>query len=495
MASNSFYPRRTNILLVAILLMLALDCFAQKKSKKSVDSLSWLRQQDVYVFDPAPTKRYFYNEKYGYKLKVLSPETDRDKVYRVLYWGLDSNYEHFYPDTSLWHFPHLQELIIQETWFIPSDLSQYKELKVLDISLPEEGGYSWQVFEGYKGPNGYTSLPNFPECIYSLSNLRELYYQSYFIEGHTYTMISENIADLKNLECCYIADGGDRLRTPAVFLLKKGYNVSDFSNLNEIRWNLKREVYNDKSNLKFKEKHISENDTCYVLYSNGQPYIKGRFRDGKPDGQWLIYDSAGTLKQERFYKNGLNDSVWTYKWISEEREVYQKEYYKNGELQTIKNSYGICENYNDFPNRTVLAFYWNSLVESRFNSGFVQTQIKYTEDAEEVWQYFKGGEVRYLYEKNREFQENCMLTEIDTLLCGPYIRKKYFYRKDGTLRYVRTETWGDHVLTEEYFSPDYVKISYNEIPNSSHDYNVIYTDRQGNVIEEKQISEEQYRRK
>ena len=216
--SLNLRTRKTNILLVAILLMLALDCFAQKKSKKSVDSLSWLRQQDVYVFDPAPTKRYFYNEKYGYKLKVLSPETDRDKVYRVLYWGLDSNYEHFYPDTSLWHFPHLQELIIQETWFIPSDLSQYKELKVLDISLPEEGGYSWQVFEGYKGPNGYTSLPNFPECIYSLSNLRELYYQSYFIEGHTYTMISENIADLKNLECCYIADGGDKLKTPAVFL-------------------------------------------------------------------------------------------------------------------------------------------------------------------------------------------------------------------------------------------------------------------------------------
>ena len=152
MASNSFYPRKTNILLVATLLMLALDCFAQKKSKKSVDSLSWLRQQDVYVFDSAPTKSYYYNEMYGYKLNVLSPETDRDKVYRVLYLGLDSNHKYFYPDTSLWHFPHLQELIIQETWFLPSDLSQYKELKVLDIRLSEEGGDAWKVLKVIKVP-------------------------------------------------------------------------------------------------------------------------------------------------------------------------------------------------------------------------------------------------------------------------------------------------------------------------------------------------------
>lgn len=34
-------------------------------------------------------------------------------------------------------------------------------------------------------------------------------------------------------------------------------------------------------------------------------------KDGKPNGKTTLFHKNGTIKEERYYKNGLRDSIWT----------------------------------------------------------------------------------------------------------------------------------------------------------------------------------------
>ena len=147
--------RRTNILLVATLLMQAMDCFAQKPM-----SLKLLKQQDRYVLD---SREIPMGSEETYR--VVSPTTDKSKVSRL--WMRNVRVENM-SSTEL-NFPNLQELMVS-ICYIPKDLTQYPLLQVLYYDTDEE------VCLGDTSNDDYVNLmvSPLPEQIFQLENLKIL---------------------------------------------------------------------------------------------------------------------------------------------------------------------------------------------------------------------------------------------------------------------------------------------------------------------------------
>ena len=325
MASNSFYPRRTNILLVAILLMLALDCCAQKPM-----SLKLLKQQDIYVLDSSDLKSPilgFYNN-----FHVISPSTDKNKVFRL--WVDKAPIEQI-PIEEL-NFPNLQELQIYRCC-IPHNLTQYPLLQILVYSDDVE------VCLGTPSNDDYINLmvSPLPEQIFQLKNLKKMYLGNVTSIS---VLMEEDISKFKKLKYMDI-DG--KLYVPASYCKKQLGHIYYFNSTQGFTWHRRpiidffRHIY--KKRIYLKDGHI---------------FIRAHYKMGKPNGEWLVYGKNGEIEQRRFYKNGLEHGKWLIKWKNSYGEEEFLEYeFDNGTLISIKESYyGDCrviENFNDFPNRTV----------------------------------------------------------------------------------------------------------------------------------------------
>lgn len=320
MAGNSFYPRRTNILLVAILLMMALDCCAQKPM-----SLKLLKQQDVYLLDSCDLKRFDLHA--VHKVHVISPTTDKNKVFRL--WVDMAPIEQI-PIEEL-NFPNLQELRIFRCC-IPHNLTQYPLLQILVYSDDVE------VCLGTPSNDDYINLmvSPLPEQIFQLENLKILELSN--ITSIT-VLMEEDISKLKNLK--YVRMVG-KLYVPA-YLCRK----NNFSSTTYLEWQRKPIIDFFR--------HIYKKRT----YRNEGYVLKAHYKKGKPDGEWLVYGKNGEIVQKRFYKNGVEHGNWLIKWKNNYDEEQFLEYeFDNGTLISIKESYNdgdcrVIENFNDFPNRTV----------------------------------------------------------------------------------------------------------------------------------------------
>ncbi len=141
MASNSFYPRKTNILLVVILLMMALDCFAQKP-------MSLWRLRPVYVLDTSDIPEFKNWSTMFVRFRVISADTKKNRVRRIWIAGGDHDwYKHPQKTGNMSHlnFPKLKEMRLEGFCWIPKNMSVYPKLQVLVWHAPEESCLEFSI--------------------------------------------------------------------------------------------------------------------------------------------------------------------------------------------------------------------------------------------------------------------------------------------------------------------------------------------------------------
>ena len=312
------------VLPLLLLLMLALDCSAQKPM-----SLKLLKQQDVYVLDSSDLKS-FSNCVENYPLRVISPTTDKNKVFRL--WVDMAPIEQI-PIEEL-NFPNLQELQIFSCC-MPQNLTQYPLLQILVYQAFDE------VCLGTPSNDDYINLmvSPLPKQIFQLKKLKKMYL------GYTTSIsvvMEEDISKFKKLKYMDI-DG--KLYVPASYCKKKLGHIYYFNSAKGFTWHRRpiidffRHIYKKRTYRK-----------------DGHIFIKAHYKMGKPNGEWLVYGKNGEIVQRRFYKNGLEHGKWLIKWKNSYGEEEFLEYeFDNGTLISIKESYyGDCrviENFNDFSNR------------------------------------------------------------------------------------------------------------------------------------------------
>jgi len=418
--------RRTNILLVAILLMMALDCFAQKPM-----SLWRLKHQDIYVLDsceiPKESKATYH---------VVSSTTDKNKVYRL--WILkEDSLKNF--KTSALQFPNLQEL---RNWscYMPKDFYKYKNLQILEWKTEEEictGCARNLTLTLYS--NGYIDLLDFviPKQLYELNNLKVLKIHA----PNGSMIVSEDIRKLSKLKELELYGNGMhcehyiQMHVPACLMYRKTYHKcrhkncsTDFSSFDTIIW--RRKPVKDFSSKILKKKTYNK---------NGHVFIEAQYKRGLPDGKWLVYDKDGNVIQTRYYKNGVEHGIWRFN-INDPQcwSFVQEEVYNNGQLTTIIfDSLYVLENYNDFPNRVKKKYDKEGHVEQEYI-------YKNTVIVEKIYRRFSEGklvsEEHFYPEKN-------------------YCLRKYYGKApqlvDGNV--IRSDLSLYNLAVEEIFEPNYLR--------------------------------------
>ena len=70
-----------------------------------------------------------------------------------------------------------------------------------------------------------------------------------------------------------------------------------------------------------------------TFHANGELMEVGTFINGKPDGEWMSYDTEGRLFTRATFDNGVKTGVWTiYNFY--DNEVLQVEYADNSVVRT-----------------------------------------------------------------------------------------------------------------------------------------------------------------
>ena len=76
------------------------------------------------------------------------------------------------------------------------------------------------------------------------------------------------------------------------------------------------------------------NDEQVYYYTNGNIKEKGKWKDGKQDGEWSYYDENGNIKQTGNWKDGIKEGEWVY-YV--DGKILDQLTYSNGEIIGKKN--------------------------------------------------------------------------------------------------------------------------------------------------------------
>ena len=379
-------PKRKNPFmnkkLVYIIIVVVLGCF-KSKAQDTLIPLSKLKNETLYNFDYGVLKNvendsYFstlleneitvdvlteYAHKYpqmvdtnpvlfaniksnsfkiSHNRKIINKydldTIDKNKVYRLMLIGT-------YPDSiefSKLNFPNLQELHMYRNGTFPKDISIYINLQILDVDQ-----LYGEIFVDYSAPlqiaildtMGYKIPSVFPEEIYRLPHLKVLYFD---VEKGTYVTLSEKVNELKQLDASYVHDYYNQLYIPVSLLQYHNFNVKQILGFGETAngyWkrNPRKkieevEVFNTRS-TKYKTHRMLFGTCKYIQkYNNGNLMIQGRFEKRKPVGKWTMWYENGHICQERFYKDGVEDSVWTF-WNRKDSSKTKYNSYNNDTIR------------------------------------------------------------------------------------------------------------------------------------------------------------------
>jgi len=70
---------------------------------------------------------------------------------------------------------------------------------------------------------------------------------------------------------------------------------------------------------------VSDGDTIYEYYDNGQIKYEGNYKDDKVDGKWTWWYENGQKELESNYKDGKRDGKWTW-WYENGQKECEGEY-------------------------------------------------------------------------------------------------------------------------------------------------------------------------
>ena len=335
--------------------ILTLSGFAQKE--KGLMSRLRLRFEPMYILQESDADNFKLYGKIPYCI-VLTENVNPDKVYRL-----------FIKDTTFpiakYSFPNLQQLIISNC-FIPKDLSQFKKLQYLGIAaLGTEGcGRLTDTTLGFYAP------PTIPEEIYDLQHLKVFYYLIDERYGYPYCYIhlSERLFNKKKIQRIAFSYDHDYGKE----------SINDFFGIinyfhdpifNLLQDNINRGWGTYKRNF-IKKFH---KNGSFTKKNKSGIVIHGNFYRNKAEGEWRIefptgwrstsggYDSLSendAYTEVRYYKNGLEDSVWSI--INVQGDTLRRDSFSNGVWKKMELIFykdrtlckkWITENFYDYPNR------------------------------------------------------------------------------------------------------------------------------------------------
>ena len=454
MASNSFYPRRTNILLVTTLLMVALNCFAQKP-------MSLWRLRPVYVLDSKDIPEFRNWSTMFVRFRVISSDTKKNRVRRIWIAGGDHDlYKHPQKTGNMSHlnFPKLKEMRLEGFCWIPKNMSVYPKLQVLVWHAPEESCLEFSIDSlEYYAPRDFC----FPKQMYELKNLKilELHVSDASI------VLTENILKLKKLRRLSVESGCEwgynaHLHVPVALL---DYYVQkkdklDFGNTEKVEWK-RQPIRNIFCRVSPKK--------SYEYEKIGNVFVSGHYKNGKPDGEWYIYDTNGKLIQERYYKNGLEEGDWKY-WRKlcygeKANECYEESYeetYNNGVIKSCRHREGGGTFSYQFEN-----------MDEPFNK--ILSRIK---DGE--WVFREIHINARLYKSTSERQDYSY----------EFFYDRQGYRPDSVIvkhrnienQGIPSEAQDANYVSEEIFDPYYLKIEAKKINEDV--YTLTFYDKDGNIF-------------
>jgi antitoxin component YwqK of YwqJK toxin-antitoxin module len=149
---------------------------------------------------------------------------------------------------------------------------------------------------------------------------------------------------------------------------------------------------------KFKEGRQDGEWTYY--FENGQLNRKAAYANGKPNGSWEVFRADGTLAAKRAFKDGLRDGEWmTYDATG--KQVLAEEHYANAQPDGVWKTWypdGKPKLEVTFKNgkRNGLSTDWNSKGEKTVEAEYVDGKLsgnvtRYSADGKKVVQTFKDG--------------------------------------------------------------------------------------------------------
>ena len=445
--------RRTNILLVTTLLMVALNCFAQKP-------MSLWRLRPVYVLDTSDIPEFKNWSTMFVRFRVISADTKKNRVRRIWIAGGDHDwYKHPQKTGNMSHlnFPKLKEMRLEGFCWIPKNMSVYPKLQVLVWHAPEESCLEFSIDSlEYYAPRDFC----FPKQMYELKNLKilELHVPDASI------VLTENILKLKKLRRLSVESGCEwgynaHLHVPVALL---NYYVQkkdklDFGNTEKVEWKRQpiRNIFCRVSPQK-----------SYEYEKIGNVFVSGHYKNGKPDGEWYVYDTSGKLIQERYYKNGLEEGDWKY-WRKlcygeKANECYEESYeetYNNGVIKSCRHREGGGTFSYQFEN-----------MDEPFNK--ILSRIK---DGEWVARDIYINACLYkATDENQDYSQELI-----------YDRQGYRHRPDSVIiKHHNANIWSKinfaSYVSEEFLEPYYLRIETQKTNEGV--YTITFYDKDGNIF-------------
>ena len=205
----------------------------------------------------------------------------------------------------------------------------------------------------------------------------------------------------------------------------------------------------------------------------------------------------------RYYKNGLEDSVWSI--INAQGDTLRRDYFSNGVWKKVeyiyKTSYGFeivsIDNLYDFSNRIEIDeikecypsrvkihetnFYRNRYLKSidYFKNGFnINSTLYFINDS-------------ILFEKNKLNTKdssysksiiNGILNKEEIIYTNGSAHYKYYTPIDQISRYDVVAPKNNLTTTEEFFKPEYLRIEYNQDRNKKYLFHRTYYNKQGAIL-------------
>ncbi|MBO7054145.1 MAG: hypothetical protein J6W37_02035, partial [Bacteroidales bacterium] len=194
----------------------------------------------------------------------------------------------------------------------------------------------------------------------------------------------------------------------------------------------------------------------------------GHYKNGKPDGEWYIYDTNGKLIQERYYKNGLEEGDWKYwrtYYYGEENEIYE-ETYNNGEIKSCRHSRD-SKSFVQFEN---MEEPFNK-IHSRYGGDRVDSSFWKSNDIYTHARLYKSTYERQDY--SHEIIYKSIYEDVDSVICKHHNTVEYD-------RYTRREKYAANYVLDEFLVPYYLKIERKKINEDV--YTVTFYDKDGNIF-------------
>ncbi len=271
---------------------------------------------------------YYYSEEIYYLLEKLKRE-EKNINFLKIPQGIDvklidklaiCNDQYIKSkDEDYTKYQNISELYITNMSKSPFDFNNFKNLNTLYL-MPAIGDFGGGILINNFHLNQIGNLNKLqnvviatqkiykiPEKIAELENLKIL-----FIKGHEvspFLSLGLLIKDVKIFDealsrSLYITDPSSISLTPEIYAF---YSVGILDTTFTIDNNKLNFL---QLNLKTNQKHNTKNGDFHLNYKNGNKLTIGKFKNGKPVGEWKFYYPNGNLYSIRKYKDGKENGIW-----------------------------------------------------------------------------------------------------------------------------------------------------------------------------------------